>query len=313
MNLRRWRFIEWLTFLQVLWLGMTRRNTIQAADIIQIHIAYPLLRHWSKLQWLYRKPLVVTEHWSAYHYRFHIEDEHKLQPMRALFRHADLLICVSEALKDDISKFSSGSLPKTAIVPNVVDTEVFRFREQPIEPLHFFMLSQWKDPKDPFTVIRIFQQLLSTHPDATLIIGGYGPQEVAIRDLIAELHLQQTVQMAGRMEPEQIADEMNKATAFIHLSEYETFSVVCAEALCSGCPVIASGVGGITSYLRDGVDGLLLNSGDSAELEAAMQKFTTRQLSLNRQAISEHAQQQFSAETVGRHYSELLHHIAQQS
>jgi UDP-glucose:(heptosyl)LPS alpha-1,3-glucosyltransferase len=45
------------------------------------------------------------------------------------------------------------------------------------------------------------------------------------------------------------------ADAFVFPTLYETFALVCLEAMASGIPVLAAPVGGIEDYLRDGVNG----------------------------------------------------------
>jgi UDP-glucose:(heptosyl)LPS alpha-1,3-glucosyltransferase len=45
------------------------------------------------------------------------------------------------------------------------------------------------------------------------------------------------------------------ADAFVLPTAYETFSLVCMEAMACGVPVFATPVGGIEDYLRDGVNG----------------------------------------------------------
>lgn len=46
------------------------------------------------------------------------------------------------------------------------------------------------------------------------------------------------------------------ADAFVLPTLYETFALVCLEAMASGLPVLATPVGGIEDYLRDGENGL---------------------------------------------------------
>ena len=46
------------------------------------------------------------------------------------------------------------------------------------------------------------------------------------------------------------------ADAFLLPSAYETFSLVCMEAMACGVPVFATLVGGIEDYLQDGVNGM---------------------------------------------------------
>ena len=57
-----------------------------------------------------------------------------------------------------------------------------------------------------------------------------------------------------------------EADAFVLPTAYETFSLVCMEAMACGLPVFATAVGGIEDYLRDGVNGFGLerNAGSVA-------------------------------------------------
>jgi UDP-glucose:(heptosyl)LPS alpha-1,3-glucosyltransferase len=57
------------------------------------------------------------------------------------------------------------------------------------------------------------------------------------------------------------------ADAFVLPTAYETFSLVCMEALASGVPVLATRVGGIEDYLEDGVNGYGIER-DAADIAA---------------------------------------------
>jgi UDP-glucose:(heptosyl)LPS alpha-1,3-glucosyltransferase len=48
------------------------------------------------------------------------------------------------------------------------------------------------------------------------------------------------------------------ADVFVFPSLYETFALVCLEAMASGLPVLAARVGGIEDYLRDEENGLFI-------------------------------------------------------
>src|SRR5690606_27919758 len=53
----KWIIIEVITFLQLLWLGISNRKKISGADAINFHIAYPSLVFWNLLKPLYAKPI----------------------------------------------------------------------------------------------------------------------------------------------------------------------------------------------------------------------------------------------------------------
>ncbi len=51
------------------------------------------------------------------------------------------------------------------------------------------------------------------------------------------------------------------ADVFVLPTSYETFSLVCMEAMACGVPVLATRVGGIEDYLEDGVNGYAITRG----------------------------------------------------
>ena len=61
-------------------------------------------------------------------------------------------------------------------------------------------------------------------------------------------------------------------TLFTSMIEHEAFGLVPLEAMASGCPVIATGVGGSSEYCLDGVNCLRVPPGDSAALACAVQQ-----------------------------------------
>lgn len=243
---KKWFLIEMLSGFLLAYLFLFKVR-LKKYSHIHFHIAYPLLTYWHILRRIFKKPVVLSEHWSAYHYNFNISDKRKLKPIQKIFFNPLHVITVSDALAKDIVRFSNNPNLVYSVVPNVVDHDIFYFKNLEISSDTFFMVSQWKDPKDPFVVLKV----LATLPKYKLRIGGYGDQWNRMADLISSLGLSERVALLGAMDKHEIAEEMNRATAFIHSSNYETFSVVCAEAISCGCPVIASKVGGIPEFVDD--------------------------------------------------------------
>ncbi len=297
-----WIILEFLSFFflgYILW--MERRASY---DIINFHIAYPNLTYWHWIKKWIKVPVVITEHWSAYHDNFGLENARKLPRIQRIFANKIPVISVSNALLQDIKNFSVSNF-SGYVVPNVVDTSTFRFigSLQPVA-YRFFMVSQWKAPKDPFTIISKFKEILKVHPSSELRIGGYGSQLDSMKGLVSDLSLDNHVVWLGTLNSEEIASEMNLANTFIHISGYETFSVVCAEAACCGCPVMASNVGGIPEFI-DESNGVLIDDLEQfvPYLLKAINKNWSRQDS-GGQLIS-----RFNQKAVGKRYLKVLSEI----
>src|SRR5690606_39066906 len=91
--LRRWRLIETIGTLLVV-AAWTRWKGKGRFDLVDLHIAYPLGAGMRFLKRLFKVPVVVTEHWSAYHYSFRSTSS-GLGRIRRIFHHGAPLICVS--------------------------------------------------------------------------------------------------------------------------------------------------------------------------------------------------------------------------
>ena len=87
-----------------------------------------------------------------------------------------------------------------------------------------------------------------------------------LRLLIKRLDLKNNVIGLPKLSAESVADELAKAEMFVLPSLCENSPNSLGEAQLIGTPAIATFVGGISSVLRDGVDGRLVPAGDPAIL-----------------------------------------------
>ncbi|MEA3020499.1 MAG: hypothetical protein QOI47_2023, partial [Actinomycetota bacterium] len=103
---------------------------------------------------------------------------------------------------------------------------------------------------------------------ARLVIFGEGPDEAALREQIAAMHLGQVVTLAGPRAS--VADEIAAADVFVVSSRWESGPLVLLEAMMLGRPVVSTAVGLAPQIVRDGDTGRLLPVGDAAALGAAI-------------------------------------------
>ncbi len=108
-------------------------------------------------------------------------------------------------------------------------------------------------------------------------------------------------------KPSEIAELMQQADCFLMFSNYESFSVVIAEALACGLPIIATDAGGISSELTKDY-GIIIKPNDEAALQEAMIYMISHHTEYDKQLLSAYADK-FSYENVGKSYYNLYQEI----
>lgn len=122
-----------------------------------------------------------------------------------------------------------------------------------------------------------------------LCIAGEGPLKDSLVHHVQSLNLDKQVSFLGKISRETLQKEMHQSMMFVLISHHEVFGLVYLEAMLQGCIVVASRESGADGIIRDGENGFLCESGNSAELAkiiervAEMPKDERRKLSENAQ------------------------------
>src|SRR5205807_1987762 len=88
----------------------------------------------------------------------------------------------------------------------------------------------------------------------------------------SELKVAKDVVFAGRVDERTLNAAYGMATALVHPASMEGFGLVVADAVASGIPVISTRVGAIPEVVQDGIDGQLVNYGDTTSLAEAIRR-----------------------------------------
>jgi glycosyltransferase involved in cell wall biosynthesis len=97
-----------------------------------------------------------------------------------------------------------------------------------------------------------------------LTVCGEGPYQGRIAEEVQELELEEHVTFKGWTSSSTLADLYRGAEATIIPSRRENFGIVAIEAIASGCPVVATNVGGLPEAVGD--CGVLVKPDDPAAL-----------------------------------------------
>jgi glycosyltransferase involved in cell wall biosynthesis len=108
-------------------------------------------------------------------------------------------------------------------------------------------------------------------PEARLLIAGRGDQEGALRRLIQELDLADSVQLLGFV-PDDLLPWAYRAVdlTVVPSTELEGFGLITAESLAAGTPVLVSPVGGLPEAVRPLAPELVLEGCAPAHLASGI-------------------------------------------
>ncbi|MBA2697698.1 MAG: D-inositol-3-phosphate glycosyltransferase [Nocardioidaceae bacterium] len=138
--------------------------------------------------------------------------------------------------------------------------------------------------KAPDVVIKAAALLLRRRPElrerlVVPVIGGPSGSGLdsprALVELAASLGLSDVVSFVPPLAQHQLVDFYRAATLVCVPSYNESFGLVAIEAQACGTPVVAAGVGGLSTAVAEGVSGFLINGHDPADYASAFERLMT--------------------------------------
>ena len=265
-------------------------------DVFHSHVIHPAGAIGNRLASDFGLPHFISEHWSNLAYYF---DKNLFKNWgKEAYGNARSIFVVSRFLKEKTAEFVSDS-EKLKVIPNVVPANEFKFRPAPIgSSYHFVMAAKWNKGK---RVIKRPKLLIKAVAEASkeldkpviLSILGDGDRLPELKKFCAQNDVH--AQFHGFVDKKVMAAQFQKADLFLHGSEYETFSVVVAEALKCGTPVVASNVAAIPELI-DETNGILVENKLTPWKNTIVQAIQNK---YDKKAIADSYKNRFGYEEVG--------------
>ncbi len=191
---------------------------------------------------------------------------------KVFYKKADLIVCVSKGVADDIVQII-GNLSTIKVIYNpVIGNNFSEFAEEKIENFNvkikslpiIIAVGRLTKAKDYPTLLKAFSLVLKETP-ANLLIVGEGEERQRIEKLIEELDIMENVVLLGFQKNP--IKYMVKSDVFVLSSMLEGFPNVLVEAMACGIPVISTDCqSGPNEIIENGKNGLLVLVSDEKKI-----------------------------------------------
>lgn len=162
------------------------------------------------------------------------------------------------------------------------------------------------DQKGVTYLIDVAGELKRRGVKAAFVIAGEGPRRHELEEKCARLGVGDMVYFLGWVK-DAAARLLPHCDIFFQPSLWEAMSVVILEALAAGKPIVATRVGENPKVLTDGVNGLLVDPRDVAQMTSALQLLIEQPATRLRLEIEARRtfERTFTAATMARSYERL--------
>ena len=207
------------------------------------------------------------------------EPERRVRSETFLALQADAVIASSTSEVDTLIEHVGAQTDKVWIMPPGVDSGLFQPDPDAGDAVRLALgveigrpllavVGRVQELKGQSLAVRALAALPTPRP--MLVIAGEptpGAERyfVSLRELAAELGVENDVRFVGALPREAVAELLAAATITLVPSHSETFGLVALESAASGTPVVAQRVSGLVESVADGESGVLVDSRDPVE------------------------------------------------
>jgi len=279
-------------------------------DVFYLHVSYPFSIFTFLLDFFKIKKWILMEHWSGY-----TNYDHTYDTLSALtkfliknrLKKFNPVNVVSEFLKKAMYQRFPFLEKKILTIYNVVHFPMqLNNKKIEKEPFRFLTISNLVNhPKNISFLIKVMDEARKHIPSVQLDIYGDGKdKEILIQEAEKSGLLNKHIFFKGKVENEKISDVYTQYHAFILLSKFETFSVVTAEAIAHGLPVIVTKCGAPEEYVNP-KNGFLVPIDDLKKtVDAILQLYNTYDTFVP-ETIQSTVREKFSREAIPVSYTHL--------
>ncbi len=237
--------------LQIQDMGIPLVTTLHHPITSDLRIALSAARHWWER--------VLIQRWHSF-----------LLMQKKVVKRLHNVVTVSECSRQDIARDFGIQPAGISLVPNGIDTEVFRPLPDVERKSRQLMATASADAplKGLRYLLRSYAQLLTTYPDLELLVIGQPRPGGDTERLLHKLKLQERVRFVSGISTEDMVRYYAQATIAVVPSVYEGFGLPAGEAMACGVPLVSTDGGALPEVVGDA--GVLVPARDVDAMTAAI-------------------------------------------
>ncbi len=259
---------DYLSFLKVA--SLLRRHRI---DVIHTHNTQPFVDGTLGALLAGVRTIVHTDHARDF------PDRRRYMVAEWAVSHfAYRVVGVSDHTSANLSRFEKIPPRKIETIPNGIDSSMFDVAVDVEHKRHELQIPagttvigigvRLAEQKGICYLLQALPVIVRRFPQVMLVIAGEGPLAEELRAQARSLGLEPHVRFLG---PRIDVPELLKVfDLYVLPSLWEGLPMVLLEAMAAGCPIVATDVGGISSAIEHGSNGLLVKPADPESLAQAI-------------------------------------------
>lgn len=221
----------------------------------------------------YNKKVILHEHAADFR-EFYADAKDKKEVVDTL-NYCDKLIVLSQSWK----KYFAGigvDEGKISVLNNIVPPPVIKCLQRRDDKLHLLFLGEISKRKGGYDLLNAIVQNKDYFKGKLFLRMGGNVVDGDIKKFIIDNALEDIVSYEGWIAGEHKVECLNWADVYILPSYNEGLPIAILEAMSYSHPVISTPVGGIPEVVHSGVNGLLVEPGNTTQIAQAILHYITQ-------------------------------------
>jgi glycosyltransferase involved in cell wall biosynthesis len=196
---------------------------------------------------------------------------------RKIAEDSTAMTVVSHAMKEYLEEISI-TPKKLEVIPMGVDLQN-RFIPNPLikrKKSELLFVGRLVPKKGLNYLLNALSALVRHHPELSLNIIGFGPEEAKLKEQVKQLNLETNVKFLGALSQDKLPEMYQQATLFVapfvraDNGDQEGLPVALMEAIGCGCPAVVGHVAGIEDLLGKDIKHIAVNPHNVQDLITAI-------------------------------------------